>query len=72
MCAAPGGKTTAIAILMKNKGEVVAIDRSHNKVVYYHSLQICALMSIFYDDVVNDASACWSSRTAYVSLYPNF
>ncbi|KAI7990712.1 hypothetical protein LOK49_LG12G00294 [Camellia lanceoleosa] len=33
MCAAPGGKTTAIAILMKDKGEVVAIDRSHNKVL---------------------------------------
>lgn len=32
MCAAPGGKTTAIAILMKDKGEVVAVDRSHNKV----------------------------------------
>ncbi|KAM7503031.1 hypothetical protein LguiB_001935 [Lonicera macranthoides] len=33
MCAAPGGKTTAIAILMKDKGEVVACDRSHNKVL---------------------------------------
>ncbi|XP_009790524.1 rRNA (cytosine-C(5))-methyltransferase NOP2C-like isoform X2 [Nicotiana tabacum] len=33
MCAAPGGKTTAIAILMKDKGEVVAVDRSHNKVL---------------------------------------
>ncbi|KAG6535463.1 hypothetical protein ZIOFF_000463 [Zingiber officinale] len=32
MCAAPGGKTTAIAIFMRNKGEVIAIDRSHNKV----------------------------------------
>ncbi|CAK9156187.1 unnamed protein product [Ilex paraguariensis] len=32
MCAAPGGKTTAIAILMKDNGEVVAVDRSHNKV----------------------------------------
>lgn len=32
MCAAPGGKTTAIAILMKDEGEVVAADRSHNKV----------------------------------------
>lgn len=32
LCAAPGGKTTAIAILMKDKGEVVAVDRSHNKV----------------------------------------
>ncbi|KAF3793131.1 putative methyltransferase [Nymphaea thermarum] len=32
MCAAPGGKTTAIGILMKDKGELVAVDRSHNKV----------------------------------------
>uniref|UniRef100_A0A7N0T2R5 SAM-dependent MTase RsmB/NOP-type domain-containing protein n=1 Tax=Kalanchoe fedtschenkoi TaxID=63787 RepID=A0A7N0T2R5_KALFE len=32
MCAAPGGKTTAIALLMKDRGEVVATDRSHNKV----------------------------------------
>ncbi|KAK4437476.1 rRNA (cytosine-C(5))-methyltransferase NOP2C [Sesamum alatum] len=32
MCAAPGGKTTAIAILMKDKGELIAADRSHNKV----------------------------------------
>ena len=32
MCAAPGGKTTATAILMKNEGEIVACDRSHNKV----------------------------------------
>ncbi|KAJ3683407.1 hypothetical protein LUZ60_013634 [Juncus effusus] len=33
MCAAPGGKTTAIAILMGDKGEIVALDRSHNKVM---------------------------------------
>lgn len=32
MCAAPGGKTTAIGILMGNKGKVIATDRSHNKV----------------------------------------
>ncbi|KAI4378366.1 hypothetical protein MLD38_015855 [Melastoma candidum] len=32
MCAAPGGKTTAIAHLMKDEGVVVAVDRSHNKV----------------------------------------
>ncbi|KAL6493784.1 hypothetical protein OROGR_031693 [Orobanche gracilis] len=31
MCAAPGGKTIAIAILMKDKGEVIAADQSHNK-----------------------------------------
>lgn len=33
MCAAPGGKTTAIAMLMNDKGVVVALDRSHNKVM---------------------------------------
>ncbi|CAK8538724.1 unnamed protein product [Lathyrus sativus] len=38
MCAAPGGKTTAIAILMKDKGEVIATDRSHNKVLDIHKL----------------------------------
>lgn len=32
MCAAPGGKTTAIALLMQDRGEVIALDRSHNKV----------------------------------------
>ncbi|KAK9284762.1 hypothetical protein L1049_023939 [Liquidambar formosana] len=38
MCAAPGGKTTAIAILMKDDGEVVAVDRSHNKVLDIQNL----------------------------------
>ncbi|KAJ4981396.1 hypothetical protein NE237_032233 [Protea cynaroides] len=38
MCAAPGGKTTAIAILMKDEGEVVAVDRSHNKVMNIQKL----------------------------------
>lgn len=33
MCAAPGGKSTAIAILMEDKGNIVAIDRSNNKVM---------------------------------------
>lgn len=38
MCAAPGGKTTAIAILMNDEGEVVALDRSHNKVMEIQQL----------------------------------
>lgn len=38
MCAAPGGKTTAIATLMKDKGEVIAVDRSHNKVAEIQKL----------------------------------
>ena len=32
MCAAPGGKTTMLAQLMGDRGEVVALDRSHAKV----------------------------------------
>ena len=32
MCAAPGGKTTAMAQLMGDRGEVVALDQSHRKV----------------------------------------
>jgi 16S rRNA C967 or C1407 C5-methylase (RsmB/RsmF family) len=35
MCAAPGGKTTAIAMLMEDKGEIIALDRSHNKVSFH-------------------------------------
>ncbi|KAK9742254.1 hypothetical protein RND81_03G159000 [Saponaria officinalis] len=38
MCAAPGGKTTAIAMLMKDEGEVIACDRSHNKVIDVQNL----------------------------------
>ncbi|KAL1202093.1 rRNA (cytosine-C(5))-methyltransferase NOP2C [Cardamine amara subsp. amara] len=44
MCAAPGGKTTAIAILMKDEGEIVAADRSHNKVLDVQKL--CAEMGL--------------------------
>lgn len=47
MCASPGGKTTAIAILMKNRGEIVALDRSQMKVrVCLHGQQsspVCRL-----------------------------
>ena len=31
MCASPGGKTTAMAQIMQNKGEIVALDRTHSK-----------------------------------------
>lgn len=36
MCAAPGGKTTMLAQIMNNEGEVVALDRSHAKVSKTH------------------------------------
>lgn len=53
MCAAPGGKTTAIAILMKDKGEIVAADRSHNKVFNgqysKHKLSYHVQYLFFYD-----------------------
>ena len=32
MCAAPGGKTTMLAQIMGDSGEVIALDRSHAKV----------------------------------------
>jgi 16S rRNA C967 or C1407 C5-methylase (RsmB/RsmF family) len=32
MCSAPGGKTTALAQLMGDQGEVVALDRTETKV----------------------------------------
>ncbi|XP_074287134.1 rRNA (cytosine-C(5))-methyltransferase NOP2C [Silene latifolia] len=38
MCSAPGGKTTAIAMLMSDEGEVIACDRSHNKVIDVQNL----------------------------------
>lgn len=33
MCAAPGGKTTAMAEWMQDKGEIVALDRTHAKAI---------------------------------------
>lgn len=48
MCAAPGGKTTAIAILMKDEGEVVAADRSHNKVHILNKICHCQMSAIVF------------------------
>lgn len=38
MCAAPGGKTTMIAQLMGDRGEVIGLDRSHTKVRHLQSV----------------------------------
>ncbi|VVA90204.1 unnamed protein product [Arabis nemorensis] len=69
MCAAPGGKTTAIAILMKDEGEIVAADRSHNKVLDVQKLsaemgltcittyKLDALKSVCLPNTLNDSTA---------------
>jgi hypothetical protein len=50
MCAAPGGKTTAIAILMRDEGEVVALDRSHNKVnCFFFTSNSTYILTCVYD-----------------------
>lgn len=38
MCAAPGGKTTALAELIGDKGEIIALDRTHDKAGNIHDL----------------------------------
>lgn len=50
MCAAPGGKTTAIAILMKDEGEIVAADRSHNKVNFLNRdlIEVVSHFALFF------------------------
>eukprot|EP01119_Soliformovum_irregulare_P025423 TRINITY_DN9414_c0_g1_i3.p1 TRINITY_DN9414_c0_g1~~TRINITY_DN9414_c0_g1_i3.p1 ORF type:complete len:263 (-),score=63.73 TRINITY_DN9414_c0_g1_i3:58-846(-) len=44
MCSAPGGKTTHLAILMKDQGELVAIDKNEKKIEQVKKL--CELMGI--------------------------
>ncbi|KAA8580664.1 hypothetical protein FQN60_013622 [Etheostoma spectabile] len=47
MCAAPGGKTCHIAALMRDQGEVVALDRIRNKIDRIHqNAQMLHLQSI--------------------------
>ncbi|KAG7153634.1 tRNA (cytosine(72)-C(5))-methyltransferase NSUN6-like [Homarus americanus] len=53
MCAAPGGKTTHIAMLMCNTGQVIAVDRSHNKIEQIrsnaHRLSLTNITAYKYD-----------------------
>lgn len=59
MCAAPGGKTTAIAILMKDKGEVIATDRSHNKVEILNSSKVLAIPIFLFElEYIRVAGCC--------------
>ncbi|OMP05373.1 Bacterial Fmu (Sun)/eukaryotic nucleolar NOL1/Nop2p [Corchorus olitorius] len=74
MCAAPGGKTTAIAILMKDEGEVIAADRSHNKVMDIQKLaaelgltcittyKLDALKSVCKRNESKDMTTCCSNK----------
>ena len=57
MCSAPGGKSTHIASLMRLKGQVVALDRSRNKVGRIKRL----VMRLGYDSCVE--AFCANSTT---------
>lgn len=58
MCAAPGGKTTAIALLMKDQGEIIALDRSHNKVQVFLIIIIMVLLCLIFCVVINTRVYC--------------
>ncbi len=64
MCAAPGGKTTAIAMLMEDKGEIIALDRSHNKVSFHLWTHImiepCYEVSLMHD--LENQAVSWPSQ----------
>ncbi|KAI0227029.1 tRNA (cytosine(72)-C(5))-methyltransferase NSUN6 [Lamellibrachia satsuma] len=71
MCAAPGGKTTHVASLMKNQGWVVALDKSANKrekllTNVQHWSASCV------DVYISDSSKCISgdAETSGPPLYP--
>lgn len=47
MCAAPGGKTTHLATIMKNEGILIALDKSNNKVQkIMRNVQLCNLSCV--------------------------
>ncbi|KFK42971.1 hypothetical protein AALP_AA1G063100 [Arabis alpina] len=76
MCAAPGGKTTAVAILMNDEGEIVAADRSHNKVLDVQKLaaemgltcittcKLDALKSVRLPGTLNDSTTLVSGENS--------
>ncbi|KAL8473991.1 hypothetical protein ACS0TY_030731 [Phlomoides rotata] len=67
MCAAPGGKTTAMAILMKDKGEVIAADRSHNKCVTTCKLDALKSVRKIDESDSQDAPKCGESVSIQTS-----
>ena len=77
MCAAPGGKTTAIATLMRDKGEIIALDRSHNKVFLLDFIfmpvtinsQLLCLLDVIFTSVPQTDSSCVQALTRSDSPY---
>lgn len=68
MCAAPGGKTTAIAMLMKDKGEVIAADRSHNKVPLLILTGDCDYSTVYHvPTILLRLNSKWLNRTVLYS-----
>ncbi|GAX83364.1 hypothetical protein CEUSTIGMA_g10789.t1 [Chlamydomonas eustigma] len=73
MCAAPGGKTTMMAQLMQDRGEVIALDRTHAKVTeiraYAASLGLTSIMAIKAD--ATRAVKGWQSKDKTLSENPS-
>ncbi|KAI3905601.1 hypothetical protein MKX01_036510 [Papaver californicum] len=73
MCAAPGGKSTALAILMRDEGEIVAADRSHNKVLDIKKLAVemgLKCVTAHRQDALK--AVCQSNETVNLSMqHPN-
>ena len=63
MCASPGGKTTAMAQLMENRGTIYAVDRSHKKVLLVEELAKTMGIDIIIP-VKGDACSLYNKRKA--------